>query len=114
MATKLICDRCGAEINPKSPVTYAGMRRFKRGENDNDYELCVSCAHKLWKWFTGEEGEDACLVACAALDKQIPRECVRAKSNPINYSACPICGERVSDNYCPNCGQAIDWGVDDL
>ena len=24
MATKLICDRCGAEINPKSSVIYAG------------------------------------------------------------------------------------------
>lgn len=59
MATKLICDRCGAEINPKSSVTYAGMRRLKMVEiNDNDYELCVSCAHELRKWFTGEEGED--------------------------------------------------------
>lgn len=58
MATKLICDRCGAEINPKSSVTYAGMRRLKMDINDNDYELCVSCAHKLRKWFTGEEGEE--------------------------------------------------------
>lgn len=57
MATKLICDRCGAEINPKSSVTYAGMRRLKMDINDNDYELCVSCAHKLRKWFTGE-GEE--------------------------------------------------------
>lgn len=58
--------------------------------------------------------DEACLVACVALDKQIPKECVRTKNNPINYNACPICCERVSDNYCPNCGQAIDWGVDDL
>lgn len=58
MATKLICDRCGAEINPKSSVTYAGMRRLKMDINDNDYELCVSCAHKLRKWFAGEEGEE--------------------------------------------------------
>lgn len=70
MATKLFCDRCGAEINPKNSVTYAGIRRhkangnendynlctnytglqrYKTNENDygNDYELCVSCAHKL-------------------------------------------------------------------
>lgn len=47
MAAKLICDRCGAEINPKSSVTYAGMRERKNDINDNDYELCVSCAHKL-------------------------------------------------------------------
>lgn len=51
MATKRICDRCGAEINPKSSVTYAGMRKSKNDINDNDYELCVSCAQKLREWF---------------------------------------------------------------
>ena len=54
MATKMICDRCGAEINPKSSVTYAGMRKRKNDINDNDYELCVSCAHKLREWFNCE------------------------------------------------------------
>lgn len=44
MATKRVCDRCGAEINPFNSVTYAGMRRVKNDINDNDYELCVSCA----------------------------------------------------------------------
>lgn len=41
MATKRICDRCGAEINPPASVTYAGMRRIKAGVNAVDYELCV-------------------------------------------------------------------------
>lgn len=36
----------------------AGMRRVKNDINDNDYELCVSCAHKLRKWFTGEENDN--------------------------------------------------------
>ena len=64
MATKLICDRCGAEINPKSSVTYAGMRKRKNDINDNDviaavvaahdYELCVSCAHELREWLNCE------------------------------------------------------------
>lgn len=58
MATKLICDRCGAEINPKSSVIYAGMRRNKTDGNENDYELCVSCAHKLRAWLSGKEDED--------------------------------------------------------
>lgn len=58
MATKLICDRCGAGINPISSVTYAGMRKRKSGINDNDYELCVSCAHKLREWFKGEKEEN--------------------------------------------------------
>lgn len=55
MATKKVCDRCGAEINPFNSVTYVGMRRVKNDTNDNDYELCVSCAYKLRKWFAGEE-----------------------------------------------------------
>ena len=70
MATKLVFDRCGAEINPMSSVTYAGMRRFKSVTYagmrrfkmevcDNDYELCVSCAHKLHTWLSGEENDYA-------------------------------------------------------
>nr|DAK51027.1 MAG TPA: zinc finger protein [Caudoviricetes sp.] len=57
MATKLICDRCGAEINPMSSVTYAGVRRFME-VSDNNYELCVSCTHKLRVWLSGKESED--------------------------------------------------------
>ena len=49
MATKTFCDRCGAEINPKSSVTYANVRSAKCGVDD-DYELCVSCAYKLKLW----------------------------------------------------------------
>lgn len=58
MATKRVCDRCGAEISPFNSVTYAGMRLFKTDINDNDYELCVSCAHRLRKWFNGEEKDN--------------------------------------------------------
>ena len=49
MATKMLCDRCGEEINPKSSVTYASVRSTKYDIGD-DYELCVSCAHKLKLW----------------------------------------------------------------
>lgn len=67
MATKRACDRCGAEINPFNSVTYAGMRRVKNDINDNDYELCVSCAHELRKWFTG--GSDVvCFPWCEYLE----------------------------------------------
>ena len=58
MATKRACDRCGAEINPFNSVTYASMRRVKNDINDNDYELCVSCAHELRKWFNREEADN--------------------------------------------------------
>ena len=54
MATKRVCDRCGAEINPFNSVTYAGMRRIKNDINDNDYELCASCTLELRKWFNME------------------------------------------------------------
>lgn len=54
MATKRICDRCGAEINPPNSVTYAGIRRIKNDINDKDYELCVSCAINLKEWLRGE------------------------------------------------------------
>lgn len=55
MATKRVCDRCGAEINPANSVTYACIRRIKNDINDKDYELCVSCAMNLKKWLRGED-----------------------------------------------------------
>ena len=55
MATKRVCDRCGEEINPFNSVTYVGIRRVKHDINGDDYELCVSCAHELRKWFTEKE-----------------------------------------------------------
>lgn len=58
MAKKLICDRCGAEINPKSSVTYVGIRLLKMEIYDNDYELCVSCVHELRAWLSGKENDD--------------------------------------------------------
>ena len=59
MATKMFCDRCGAEIYPRNSVTYAGMRQFKSDiRPDKDYELCVSCAHKLKLWLNGKSKEN--------------------------------------------------------
>lgn len=58
MSTKLVCDRCGAEINPKSSVTYVGIRLLKMEIYDNDYDLCVSCAHKLRAWLSGKESDN--------------------------------------------------------
>ena len=68
MATKTFCDRCGAEINLLSRVTYASVRSMEYygvkplfpslTAADKDYELCVSCAHKLKLWLNGKKGED--------------------------------------------------------
>ena len=50
---------------------------------------------KKWK----EAVDEACLVACEALEKQIPKKPLQA------------CGHRTDRtmNYCPMCGQALDW-----
>lgn len=57
MATKLSCDRCCGEINPKTSVTYANVRHMKYDIGD-DYELCPSCAHKLELWLHGKKKEN--------------------------------------------------------
>ena len=56
---------------------------------------------------------DACLVACAALDKQIPK-----KPRETRYALmCANCGHKITEkgckklhrNYCKKCGQRILW-----
>ena len=42
-----------------SSMTYVGMQQLKMDVDDNDYELCVSCAHKLRAWLSGEENDYA-------------------------------------------------------
>ena len=49
MATKRVCDRCGAEINPTSSATYVNVRSAFHEESP-DIELCCSCAMQLRKW----------------------------------------------------------------
>lgn len=54
MATKKICDRCGAEINPISSITYAGIGQ-RSYDFDKQYELCCSCSMHLGRWLDGKE-----------------------------------------------------------
>lgn len=65
--------------------------------------------------------EDACIVACEALEKQIPKkpnlEGDGYWNGQLVYDTwiCPCCekGYEVDYeeyDYCPNCGQALDWG----
>lgn len=79
-------------------------------------------------WYEGKEKvqdavDDACLKACAALDKQIPKKPTsgvdRTWGTPTKEAVCPACdyalghwefiggGEKIT--YCEHCGQAIDW-----
>lgn len=57
--------------------------------------------------------DDACLVACAALDKQIPKKPRETRCALM----CASCGHKITEkgckklyrNYCKKCGQKIDW-----
>lgn len=50
-----------------------------------------------------------------ALEKQVPKQTdthfIRWKGNSVERHACSRCSHLFSDmsNYCPECGQAIDW-----
>ena len=50
-----------------------------------------------------------------ALEKQVPKQTdahfTRWKGRSIDRHYCNRCGHHFSDmsNYCPDCGQAIDW-----
>lgn len=68
-----------------------------------------------------EAVDEACLMACKALDKQIPKKphilhyapCAPDWEEDWDY-ACPSCGSEeiyYHDHHCA-CGQAIDWSDD--
>lgn len=57
-------------------------------------------------------------MAIKALEKQIPKKPERLKGSLFGeeryYHKCPTCGDPyVDDNYCPICGQALDWSGED-
>ena len=56
---------------------------------------------------------DACDLACIALEKQIPKAPKVKIINNINYPCCPECGRVLwgKEYYCATCGQRIDRSV---
>lgn len=58
MATKKICDRCGAEINPRESIINLELSDYHHQPVLDRVvtELCVSCAFHLRKWLKNEEG----------------------------------------------------------
>ena len=57
-----------------------------------------------------QEYAEMLIVCKEALEKQIPK---KLKDDGRLY--CPICGRDVlldRFNYCPDCGQALDWSDD--
>lgn len=68
-----------------------------------------------------EAVDEACLMACEALDKQIPKKPHILRYAPCGPDweedwdyACPSCGSEEIDypNHHCACGQAIDWSDD--
>ena len=65
--------------------------------------------------------DEACLVACAALDKQIPKILTNFAIDNNGYMIydceCPNCGQSHRElflfDFCIHCGQALDWEVND-
>ena len=52
MATKKICDRCGAEIKGIPNFAYLSTYRY---EGELKHELCEVCAYYLARWLKGKE-----------------------------------------------------------
>lgn len=69
--------------------------------------------------------DEACLRACAALDKQMPEPLIvlsqKDSKQDSKHFCCMACGMRLvseingelcagrKTRFCPDCGQAIDW-----
>ena len=57
----------------------------------------------------------ALTMAANALEKQIPKKTIHRRTDEgIVLHKCPSCSDEQlimqGDNYCFNCGQALDWG----
>ena len=72
--------------------------------------------------FNGQEAkikavEEACLLACEALEKQIPKKPIIRKAEDyfgnVKHTLCPNCQETefvfTQPCFCHHCGQAINW-----
>lgn len=61
--------------------------------------------------------EEACFVACEALEKQIPKKPISVDDEIFGDSyECPVCGYNIGSyelDYCDKCGQKLKWGEDD-
>lgn len=67
--------------------------------------------------YISDDVKDMCIEA---LEKQIPKKLLDIQEPVVKWGICPTCkgepftlGKRTrileSANYCPNCGQALDW-----
>lgn len=75
---------------------------------------CISHHNTDCDTLYSEEREEAYQMAESALENQIPRKPVRVLvgQNGSSTDGCPHCKREFYEkfNFCPKCGQAIDWG----
>lgn len=76
---------------------------------------------KYYCGFHGKEAtikaiEEACLLACDALEKQVPKKPKSAYDFRAKDNVCENCETEKAcrilfpwEKHCPDCGQAIDW-----
>ena len=56
-------------------------------------------------------------IVVSALEKQIPK---KPKDHPLSDGKCPCCNAvfdydwKPKSKFCQNCGQALDWGDDNV
>ena len=79
-------------------------------------EAIRTIKHDLrWKLLKDYQ-QDVADIAISALEKQIPRKPIGGIDFAGNeYRICCECSAIIQDgewkaNYCPDCGQALDWG----
>lgn len=89
-------------------------------------EILNPDAAVVWKAYDGKDMErcdEACRMACVALNKQIPKKPIEKEVAGVSMNGfsmigykykgqCPKCKLIVSQflgNYCHHCGQALDW-----
>lgn len=87
-------------------------------------EILNPDADVVWKAYDSKDMErcnEACRVACVALEKQIPKKLDYEgdgydENGNLIYDTfiCPNCGKHYEVDYeeydfCPECGQALDW-----
>lgn len=62
--------------------------------------------------------KEAIQCAISALEKQIPKKPILDTIFPsgVRWYLCPVCKHNnieKNDNYCHNCGQALDWSEEE-